>query len=85
MSLAMLRRGVEEKIFREDINIDIVNAGIHSVIDSTRDNDDLPPEKYSRFEIIDNLLFNYLIGISTAKGQKLINKYKEQKKIELNV
>jgi len=85
MSLAMLRRGLEEKIFRDDINIEIVNAGIHSVIDATKDNEDLPPEKYSRFEIIDNLLFNYLIGISTSKGQKLINKYREQKKIELNV
>ncbi len=84
MSLAMLRRGVEEKIFRDDINIEIVNAGIHSVIDATRDNEDLPPDKYSSFEIINNLLFNFLLGISTAKGQELINKYKKQKKIELN-
>jgi AcrR family transcriptional regulator len=84
MSLAMLRRGVEEKIFRDDINIEIVNAGIHSVIDATRDNEDLPPDKYSSFEIINNLLFNFLLGISTAKGQELINKYKKQKKIDLN-
>ncbi|MFO7851567.1 MAG: TetR/AcrR family transcriptional regulator [Bacteroidota bacterium] len=85
MTLAMLRRGVEEKIFRDDINLDIVNSGIHSVIDSTRDNEDLSPEKYSPFEIIDNLLFNYLLGISTPRGRELINKYKEQKKNELNL
>lgn len=85
MTLAMLRRGVEEKIFRDDINLDIVNSGIHSVIDSTRDNEALSPEKYSPFEIIDNLLFNYLLGISTPRGRELINKYKEQKKNELNL
>ena len=68
LSLAMLRRGVEEKIFRDDINIEIVNAGIHGVIDATRDEEAFPLDKYSRFEIIDNLLFNYLIGISTAEG-----------------
>ncbi|MBN1387778.1 MAG: TetR/AcrR family transcriptional regulator [Bacteroidales bacterium] len=84
MSLAMLRRGIEEKIFRDDINIEIVNTGIHSAIDAIRDNEDLLPEKYSSFEIVDNLLFNFLLGIATPEGQQLINKYKEQKKIELN-
>lgn len=85
MSMAMLYRGVEEKIFRDDINIEIVNTGIHNLIDLTSDSDYLLPDKYSKFDIIDNLLFNYLIGISTLRGQQLINKYKEQKKIELNV
>lgn len=85
MSVAMLKRGVEEGIFREDINIDIVNIGIHAVIDITRDNEELSIENFTSFQILDNLLFNYLIGISTPRGQNLINKYKEQKKQELNV
>jgi len=85
MSLAMLRRGVDEKVFRDDINIEVVNVGIHSALDMTRENDELSGGRFSRFEILDNLLFNYLIGISTSRGQELINKYKEQKKIELNV
>jgi AcrR family transcriptional regulator len=85
MSLAMLRRGIDEKVFRDDINVEIVNIGIHGALDITRENEELSEGKYSRFEILDNLLFNYLIGISTPKGQELINKYKEQKKLELNV
>ncbi len=84
MSVAMLNRGVEEGIFRRDINIDIVNIGIHTVIDMTRDSEELSSEKFTNFQILDNLLFNYLIGISTPKGQNLINKYIEQKKNELN-
>ena len=83
MSLKMLRRGVSENLFRDDINIEIVNAGIHGVINITHDENYLPADKYSRFEIIDNLLFNYLLGISTAKGQELINKFKKQKKSEI--
>lgn len=85
MSLAMLRRGVDEKVFRDDLNIEIVNIGIHSALDIARENEELSAGRYSRFEILDNLLFNYLIGISTPRGQELINKYKEQKKLELNV
>ncbi|MEA1888112.1 MAG: TetR/AcrR family transcriptional regulator [Bacteroidota bacterium] len=85
MTLSMLREGVEEKMFRDDINIDIVNAGIHGIIDTTRDNEEMSFDKYTPFEIIDNLLFNYLLGISTPKGRELINKYKEQKKTELNL
>jgi len=85
MSLAMLRRGVDEKVFRDDINIEIVNIGIHNALDITRENEELAAGRYSRFEILDNLLFNYLIGISAPRGQELINKYKEQKKLELNV
>ncbi len=82
MSLAMLRRGLKEKIFRDDINIDIVNAGIHGIINLTSDSEYLPAGKYSRYEIIDNLLLNYLIGISSPRGQELINIYKEQRKFE---
>ncbi|MDA3833610.1 MAG: TetR/AcrR family transcriptional regulator [Spirochaetales bacterium] len=82
MSLAMLRRGIKEKLFRENINIDIVNAGIHGIINLTSDSEYLPAGKYSRFEILDNLLLNYLIGISTPGGKELINIYKEQRKFE---
>ena len=85
MSIAMLKRGVDEGIFRKDLNLDIVNIGIHGVIDITRDNEELSLAEYTNLEILDNLLFNYLIGISTSKGQKLINQYKKQKNQELNV
>jgi len=85
MSIAMLKRGVEEGIFRNDINIEIVNIGIHAAIDITRDNEELSIEEFTNFQILDNLLLNYLIGISTSRGQNLIQEYKEQKKQELNV
>ncbi|HKL67663.1 MAG TPA: TetR/AcrR family transcriptional regulator [Bacteroidales bacterium] len=84
MSLMMLRRGVEEKIFRDDLNIDIVNSGIHAAIDITRDNQYLPDRQFSRTDIINDLLINYLRGISTEKGRKLIDKYTNQKNFEFN-
>ncbi|MCF8221653.1 MAG: TetR/AcrR family transcriptional regulator [Bacteroidales bacterium] len=84
MSLNMLRRGVKEKIFRDDLNIDIVNSGIHAAIDITRDNQYLPDRQFSRADIINDLLINYLRGISTEKGRKLIDKYTNQKNFEFN-
>ncbi|HCC71771.1 MAG TPA: hypothetical protein DEQ09_11565 [Bacteroidales bacterium] len=85
MTEEILNRGIKEKIFRSDINVEIVNAGIHGAIDMTKDDQYLPEGKYSRMEIIENLLFNYLIGISTPQGQELINKYKNKENLEFNV
>ncbi len=72
MSLAILSRGVEEELFRGDINIEIVNEGVQGVIDSAHANETFRNPNYKRLEVLDNLLFNFLRGISTDKGQKLI-------------
>lgn len=78
MSLALLKRGVEEKIFRGDLNIEIINAGIHGFMDLTSNSEYFPPGRFKRNDVIDNLLFNYLIGISTKPGCELIDKYRNQ-------
>lgn len=78
MSLSILRRGMEENVFKADINIDIVNGGIHSIADSLSNTDYFPTEKFSRIEILDNLLFNFLVGIATDDGQEIIKQYRKQ-------
>jgi len=78
MSMALLKRGVEEKIFRSDLNIEIVNAGIHGFMDLTRSSEYFPTGRFDRREVLDNLLFNYLRGISTKNGCELIDKYRNQ-------
>ncbi|MEE4117000.1 MAG: TetR/AcrR family transcriptional regulator [Marinilabiliaceae bacterium] len=78
MSLDILRRGVEEKIFRYEINIELVNEGIQGFIDSIQENELFHSSKYSKFEIFDNILFSYLKGISTDEGNKIIDEYRKK-------
>ena len=78
MSQKTLQRGVEEKVFRKDLNIELVNVVVHGFMDILRDHEYFPPEKFTRMEVIDTVLINYLRGISTEKGCELIDKYRNQ-------
>lgn len=84
LSLAILKRGVEEGVFRPGINIEIVNEGIHGFIDSSHSSDIFQAQRFGRMEIFDNLLFNYMRGISTEKGVKILEQYRSQLGINKN-
>ncbi len=71
---AVIERGIKEKLFRKDINPEIVNSCLYSLGRSVMDNDLYPYEDYSRKEVIKNIFLNYLRGISTKEGVDLINK-----------
>lgn len=73
--------GIQDGLFREDINIDIIaRFRVESILIT------LLPEfhldKYSLTEIHKEFFYLFLYGMSTKKGYELINRYrnKEQKK-----
>jgi TetR/AcrR family transcriptional regulator, cholesterol catabolism regulator len=72
--LEVIVRGMKEKLFRKEINPDIVNRCLYSLGRSTMDFDLYPIEEFSRREVIKNVFINYMKGISTSKGVELINK-----------
>ncbi|MCD4770611.1 MAG: TetR/AcrR family transcriptional regulator [Bacteroidales bacterium] len=78
MSQIIFERGIKENIFRKDLNIELVNAAVHGFIDILRDHEYFPPEKFTRMEVIDTVLINYLKGISTDKGAELIDKQRSE-------
>ncbi len=84
LSLAILKRGVGEGVFRDEINIEIVNEGIHGFIDSAHSSDIFHGNRFSRMEIFDNLLFNYMRGISTEEGVIFLEQYRTQLGINKN-
>ena len=69
----VIDQGIREKYFRDDINPDIVNRCIDYLGRSIMNNDLYPYEEFSRRDVIINVLINYLRGISTPEGIKLIN------------
>ena len=74
-----LERGISEELYREDIDTDILSRyRLHSVLLSF-DPDVFPTNKTNLVYIEQQLLEVYLYGVATSKGQKLIQKYTNQR------
>jgi AcrR family transcriptional regulator len=73
-SYRILKQGIEEGIFRSDINIEIVDTFMY-VIMETFHNKDMFPEDTSDNDFIKNILVPYYLGISTETGKKLIEEH----------
>jgi AcrR family transcriptional regulator len=74
----VLERGIKEKLFRKDINPDLVNRCMDSLGRSIMNNDLYPFDEFTRRDVIRNVLINYLRGISTIEGVELINKFEKK-------
>lgn len=73
-NLEVIEKGVKQKLFRKDINPDIVNRCLYALARLTMDGELYPFEDFTRREIIKNVVINYLRGISTDDGNQLIEK-----------
>ena len=70
----VIENGIKEKLFRKDINPDLVNRCLYNLGRSIIDHDLYPYELFTRHEVIQNIFINYLRGISTPKGLELIDR-----------
>jgi AcrR family transcriptional regulator len=76
--LGLIRRGMDEGVFNIRLNPEIVNMFWHEIMNIFMNEEIFPRDKYSQEDLIRNLIMPYLIGISTEKGKKLIEKYFEK-------
>ena len=74
LSCAILKKGINEGIFRDNINLDVVDTFIHAMMESFHKRELYPPNT-SDLDLVRNIIIPYYKGISTAKGQKLIDQY----------
>lgn len=72
MTRKILNEGLEQKIFRTDFNIEIVNLTLHELFNLFSPDSKLTLEGYHRGELFNNIIIPYFIGISTEKGRILI-------------
>jgi len=70
----VIERGIGEKLFRKDLNVDLVNRCLYLLGRTVFDNNLFPFNEFSRKDVLKNSLTNYLRGISTHEGHKLIDK-----------
>jgi AcrR family transcriptional regulator len=73
-NVEIIERGIKQKLFRKDINPDIVNRCLYVLGRSTMDGELYPFESFTRRDVIRNVLISYLRGISTEEGNQLIDK-----------
>lgn len=70
----LLRKGLNEGVFRKDINIPIVSKLFHEQMNLISDESVFPKEEYNHVEVFKNLIINFMRGISTTKGIEIIDK-----------
>lgn len=74
----VIERGIKEKLFRKDINPELVNRCMDQLAKSIMNNEIYPFDEFSFKEVISNVIINYLKGISTREGVELIEKLEKK-------
>ncbi|UOQ73730.1 TetR/AcrR family transcriptional regulator [Hymenobacter cellulosilyticus] len=74
--LTNLRQGMEEGLYRPDLDVEVM-ARLHlSEIELMFNNTVFPPKQFGLQRVNVAMIEHYLTGISTLKGHRLINQYR---------
>jgi TetR/AcrR family transcriptional regulator, cholesterol catabolism regulator len=74
ISYTLIKRGIDEGIFRIGLNLTIVDTFIHEMMKIVHNPDVFQGNSNPR-ELIDNIVVPYFRGIATTKGMELIEKH----------
>ncbi|MEA3461736.1 MAG: TetR/AcrR family transcriptional regulator [Bacteroidota bacterium] len=72
MTRKLLETGIEQGVFRDDFDIDIVNRTLHTLFDLFGHDSQMVDEGYDRKVMFDHIIIPFFRGISTKKGRKLL-------------
>jgi TetR/AcrR family transcriptional regulator, cholesterol catabolism regulator len=73
MVTAMLQKGIDQGLFREDVNPEIASILLHTQVALVTDTDTFPGNRFSRADVFRHIMISFLRGIATAKGIKEID------------
>lgn len=81
-----LERGIEEGLYRPEINVEIMSRFRLESMMLAFNIDLFPPKKFALVEVTREMIEHFIYGISSLKGIKLIEKYKQElnKKLSSN-
>lgn len=72
-TISFFKLGVEQGIFRADVNFAIVNILVHEQFDVLLNTDIC--KKYPFLEVYESIMFTYIRGISTEKGAAVLDEF----------
>jgi hypothetical protein len=73
-----IERGISEGLYREDVHVEILSRFRVSTLAISMAKGVFADNRFSLLEIEVQVLMNFLYGLVTAKGYKLIEKYKQR-------
>lgn len=72
-TIAFFKKGVDQGIFRDDVNFAIINLLVREQLDLLMNTDIC--NAYSFVEVYESIMFTYIRGISTDKGAKVLDNF----------
>ncbi len=78
LSHELLKKGIQDGIFKKGLDTELVNNFFHEVMNIVMNEDVFPKDRYSQQDIFRNIIMPYMMGVSTDKGQEQIRKYFEK-------
>lgn len=79
----LISNGIEDRLFRSDINVEIVARMFNLQLQEMTNEDIFPHNQFSRAEVFENIIVNFTRGLATDKGIMIIEKIIADKKNEL--
>ncbi len=73
----LLNKGLDEGLFRKDINLPIVSKLFQEQMNLITDEKIFPREEFNPAEVFKNLVISFMRGISTFRGIEIIDKMME--------
>jgi AcrR family transcriptional regulator len=70
-----INTGKQEGFIRQEINVDIIAKLMKEQFKIIGNDELFPPDRYSKSEIFENIAINFIRGIATDEGLKIINKF----------
>jgi AcrR family transcriptional regulator len=72
----LFEAGIEQGIFRKDLQLDIVNQALHALFDLFGHDSSLVEAGFDRKDLFEHMIIPYFRGLSTKKGRKLLQESK---------
>jgi hypothetical protein len=76
-SIDLLNEAIRDNLFRNDINVEIVARLISEQFKMLNNQEIFPEDQFSKIEVFENIVINFMRGIATEKGLQLIEKYNQ--------
>lgn len=81
-NLMLLKKGINEGIFKKELNIELVNVFLQKIMEFFHDESTFyVAERFSKKDVLTSIIKPYLTGICTDKGVEILNKHEDLLKV----
>lgn len=72
----LIKQGMREGLFRADINWDVLARFQLLMKDQCMNQENFPASEFNVFEVVKEVTINFITGLTTLEGHKLIDQYR---------